>query len=52
MSGRDRVIVVQHASSGTLLKVCDDWDAYDAWLSRHRWDEEQISTKSAAVYDP
>lgn len=46
----DRVIVVQHADSGTVLKVCASWEDYDHWAEEiSDWDAEELQPTDAAV---
>lgn len=45
-----RVITVQHESSGTLLKVCENWDSFDQWIENvEGFERTDVDTKDCLV---
>jgi len=45
----NRVITVQEKTSGTLIKVCENTEAYKQWLSGVDWTEDQVKILDARV---
>lgn len=45
-----RVVVVQHESSGDLIKVCADESAFESWLDRSDWERYQLHVSDARVF--
>lgn len=48
---QERVIVAVPKNSGEVAGVFTDTDAYDEWLERGEWSDEQLNVRNCRVKD-
>lgn len=46
-----RVVTVSVKGNGSIVKVCEDWDAADQWIENSEWEESDLKKQSHHVYE-